>query len=161
MKNIIVAFDKNHGIGANNDLLWQRDLPADMRRFKDLTMGHPIIMGRHTFQSIGRALPGRRTIVVSSTLQPKENVEVAPSLEAAYKLCGDDELFVIGGAKLYEAAINNIDRLYVTEVLAEFPSATIFFPPFDPSEWKEIGRRHYDADEKNKYAYDFVEYIRR
>lgn len=161
MKSIVVAFDKNYGIGADNDLLWQRDLPSDLQHFKDLTMSHAIIMGRRTFESIGRALPGRRTIVVSSTLQAHDDVAVVPSLNAAYQLCGDADAFVIGGAQLYEEAINSVDYLYVTEVEAEFPQATVFFPAINLNQWKEISREHHDADEQNKYPYDFVEYVRR
>lgn len=161
MKSIVVAFDKNRGIGANNDLLWLRDLPSDLRHFKELTMGHAIIMGRHTFESIGRVLPGRRTIVVSSTLEPIEGVEVVPSLEAAYRLSAEGESYVIGGAQLYKEAINTVDRLYVTEVAAEFPQAAVFFPEIEPEDWKEVSREHHDADAYNKYPYDFVEYSRR
>lgn len=161
MKSIVVAFDQQRGIGAQNDLLWQRDLPADLKHFKDLTTGHTIIMGRRTFESIGRALPNRRNIVVSSTLEPRDDIEVAASLEEAYERALGDEVFVIGGGQLYEHALKSIDQLYVTEVQATFPEATVFFPPISPEQWKEVSREHHEADNRNMYAFDFVRYIRR
>lgn len=157
MKAIVVAMDKNRGIGADNDLLWQRDLPADLAHFKKLTTGGSIIMGRNTFQSIGRALPNRENIVVSRTPTGVEKVLTVASLTSAYALARYP-IFVIGGGQLYSAALNDMDVLHVTEVDAEFPSATVFFPEIDLNVWHEVSREHHDADEKNKYAYDFIEY---
>lgn len=160
MKAIVVAMDKNNGIGADNDLLWQRDLPADLSHFKELTLGKPIIMGRKTFQSIGRALPGRSNIVVSrSGFDVPDGVEVVDSLALAYELAGDSAM-VIGGGQLYEQALNDMDILYVTEVDEVFPQASVFFPVIDLSVWQEVTRDHHDSNEKNKYAFDFVTYKR-
>lgn len=159
MKAIVVAIDKNNGIGAENDLLWQRDLPSDLQQFKKLTVGKSIIMGRKTFESIGRPLPDRQNIVVTSHPTGVQGVLSAASLEAAYALAQYD-VIVIGGGQIYSQAINNVDRLYVTEVDAEFPQATVFFPAVDTSIWKEAAREHHEPDERNKYAYDFVTYDR-
>lgn len=160
MKAIVVAIDKNMGIGADNDLLWQRDLPADLAHFKKLTTGGSIIMGRKTFESIGRPLPERENIVVSRTPSGVQGVLTAVSLESAYALARYP-VFVIGGGQIYAAALNSVDRLYVTEVDATFPEATVFFPAIDNEIWHETSREHHEADERNKYAFDFVVYDRR
>lgn len=159
MKSIIVAQDKNRGIGAAGDLLWQRDLPADLRHFKDVTMGGTIIMGRKTYESIGRPLPGRQNIVVSRSWQ-SDDVLVVDSLERAYQ-AAEHDVFVIGGGEIYAAAIDDVDRLYVTEVDASFDSATVFFPAIDPAVWQEISRETHMADQANRYNYAFVAYQRR
>ena len=159
MKSIIVAFDKNHGIGADNDLLWQRDLPADLQHFKELTSGNTIIMGRKTYESIGRPLPNRQNIVVSRSFT-SDDVTVADSLQTAYSLAEHD-IFVIGGGQIYAEAQGDMDQLYVTEVDADFPAATVFFPAIPSNIWQEISREHHDGDEANKYAYDFVVYRRK
>lgn len=159
MKAIVVAVDKNNGIGADNDLLWQRDLPADLARFKKLTTGGSVIMGRKTFESIGRPLPNRENIVVSSKPTGVQGVLTANSLASAYELARYP-VFVIGGGQIYTQATNDVDRLYVTEVDASFPQATVFFPQIDKRIWSEISREHHEADEKNKYAFDFVVYDR-
>lgn len=160
MKAIVVAVDKNSGIGAENDLLWQRDLPADLAHFKKLTVGKSVVMGRKTYESIGRPLPDRQNIVVSrSSPVGVDKVLTAYSLEAAYALAQYD-VMVIGGGQIYAQAIDSIDRLYVTEVDAEFPQATIFFPKINCDDWQEVSRDHHEADEKNKYAFDFVVYDR-
>lgn len=157
MKAIVVAVDKNNGIGADNDLLWQRDLPADLTRFKKLTTGGTVIMGRKTYESIGRPLPERENIVVTRSPVGEQKVLSAANLESAYKLARYP-IFVIGGGQIYAAAMNDMDKLHVTEVDAEFPQATVFFPPIDPTVWRETAREHHAADEKNKYAFDFVTY---
>ena len=160
MKAIVVAMDKNRGIGADNDLLWQRDLPADLAHFKKLTTGKSIIMGRKTYESIGRPLPDRQNIVVSrSGPTGVSGVLTAYSLQAAYALAQYD-VFVIGGGQIYSQAIDDMDRLYVTYVDAEFPQATVFFPQINCDVWQEISRDHHEADERNKYAFDFVTYER-
>ncbi len=162
MKNIFVAYDKNHGIGAENDLLWQRGLPADLPRFKNLTSGHPIIMGRKTYDSIGRPLPNRHNIVISRQNKLIDGATVVDSLEAAYKAAeGDDEVFVIGGGEIYKWALDDVDRIYATEVGATFDSATVFFPTLDMTKWRETSRIHNKMDEHNLYNYDFVIYERR
>lgn len=158
MKAIVVATDKNSGIGAKNDLLWQRDLPADLAHFKKITTGGSIIMGRKTYESIGRPLPNRQNIVVTSG-QPigVTGVLSAASLETAYTLA-QFPIFVIGGGSVYKQALGDMDKLFVTEIDADFPQATVFFPEISPQLWREISREHHEADEKNKYAYDFVVY---
>ncbi|HEY5695809.1 MAG TPA: dihydrofolate reductase, partial [Candidatus Saccharimonadales bacterium] len=115
MKNIIVAYDKNYGIGAKNDLLWQRDLPADLQRFKELTTGNAIIMGRKTYESIGRPLPNRQNIVISREPLVIEGVTVAHTLNEAYAAVDEQkETFIIGGGQVYQLAINDADRIYAT-----------------------------------------------
>lgn len=162
MKSILVAYDKNYGIGAANDLLWLRDLPADLKHFRDLTMGNAIIMGRKTYDSIGRALPGRQNIVVSREVAQIGGVTVVSRLEDAYAAVEPGkEAFVIGGGQIYRLAFDTVDRIYATEVQAEFPQADVFFPAFDAAEWAEVSREHHDADGQNKYPFDFVVYDRR
>lgn len=160
MKSIIVAYDRAHGIGADNDLLWMRDLPADLQHFKQLTTGKSIIMGRKTFESIGsRPLPNRQNIVLTHHATSVDGVISAASLEAAYALC-QYEPVVIGGESVFREAIDGVDRLYVTEVDAEFPQATVFFPQISCDDWQEVARDHHEADERNKYSFDFVTYER-
>lgn len=159
MKSIIVAIDKRSGIGAENDLLWVRDLPDDLAHFKKITTGASVIMGRNTFDSIGKPLPNRENIVVSHRPVGIDGVLTAADLPSAYELARYP-IFVIGGGRIYADAIADMDRLYVTEVAAEFPQATVFFPPIDPSIWHETSREHHASDERNKYAFDFVVYDR-
>ena len=159
MKSIIVAVDKNLGIGANNDLLWMRDLPDDLAYFKRMTTGASVIMGRNTYDSMGKPLPNRENIVVSHRPVGEKGVLTAADLESAYQLARYP-IFVMGGGKVYADAIDDMDRLYVTEVEATFPQATVFFPPIDTALWHEISRDHHDADERNLYAFDFVVYER-
>lgn len=154
-----MAMDRNNGIGAANDLLWGRDLPSDLAHFKKLTTGGSIIMGRKTFQSIGRPLPHRENIVVSSQPTGVAGVLTANSLDSAYALARYP-VFVCGGGQLYAAAIDDVDVLYVTYVDAEFPGADVFFPQINCQDWTETARDHHEADERNKYAYDFVTYER-
>jgi dihydrofolate reductase len=157
MKSIIVAVDRKLGIGAKNDLLWMRDLPDDLAHFKRMTTGTSVIMGRNTFESMGRPLPNRENIVVSHSPVGVDGVLTANSLESAYELARYP-IFVMGGGRIYADALNDMDRLYVTEVDAEFPQATVFFPDIDKSIWHETSREHHPADERNKYAFDFVVY---
>jgi dihydrofolate reductase len=160
MKSIVVAMDKDRGIGANNTLLWQRDLPADLAHFKQLTVGKSIIMGRKTYESIGRALPDRENIVVSrSQAIADPGVVTAVSLVQAYALA-QHPIAVIGGGQIYEQALSTVDVLYVTEVDAVFREASVFFPKISPDMWRETAREHHAADDRNKYAYDFVTYER-
>ena len=158
MKSIVVAYDRARGIGANNDLLWGRDLPADLRHFKDLTAGGSLIMGRKTFESIGRALPGRENIVV--THRPLDAVDViaVDSLASAYRLAHGNQ-FIIGGASIYEQALSDVDVVYATEVDQVFPEAEVFFPLLG-EDWQERSRESFEADDRNKYPYDFVTYVR-
>ena len=157
---MVVAYDRSRGIGAENDLLWQRDLPADLKHFRRLTIGKSIIMGRKTFESIGsKPLPDRQNIVLSRTPTGAEKVITAGSLQAAYAMA-QYPIVVIGGESVFREALSNVDTIYATEVDADFPQATVFFPEIDMNEWREASREHHKADEKNKYAFDFVEYQR-
>jgi len=159
MKSIVVAYDSQRGIGASNDLLWQRDLPADLAHFKQLTMGGSLIMGRNTFESIGRALPGRENIVV--THRPLDIVDVIAvnSLAAAYEKAHGNQ-FIIGGGQIYNQSLPDTDVVYATEVHETFPQAEVFFPELGDG-WREVAREAHLADDRNKYDYDFVTYARR
>ncbi len=159
--SIIVAIAKNNEIGRGNDLLWR--LPAELKRFKELTTGHTIIMGRKTFESLPKgALPNRRNIVLSKNSNISyEKGEVYPSLDAALiKTINEDEVFIIGGAQVYNQALPFADKLYLTRVHAEFPDADTFFPAIIWSEWQETSRETYPADEKNPYSFTFYEFER-
>lgn len=154
---IIVATDRQRGIGINNTLPWR--LPEDLAHFKRTTSGHPIIMGRKTFDSIGRPLPNRRNIVVTRNAEWKhEGVEAAPSLKAAAGMVGDAEAFIIGGAQVYAEALPYADRMIVTEIGKTFDCDT-FFPEIDHRQWKEVARdRHHS--EQSGFDYAFVTYER-
>lgn len=154
--SIIVAMAQNRVIGKDNKLPWY--LPADLRHFKNITMGHPIIMGRKTHESIGKALPGRRNIVVTRRpdYRAAKGCVTAHSLQQAITLsAGAEEVFVIGGASLYREALPFAQRIYLTEVHAEVPGDT-YFPAIDMAAWKEISRERFPADKKNVYSYSFV-----
>ncbi len=138
--SLIAAVAANGVIGSDNALPWR--LPEDLKRFKMLTMGHPIIMGRKTFESIGRPLPGRRNIVISrNTAFMAEGCETASTLEAALAACNGttDEVFVIGGAQIYAEAMPQADRLYLTEIRMDFPGDARF-PEYDRQDWREFSR---------------------
>lgn len=155
---MVVAIDAQRGIGIGNKLPWH--LPEDLAHFKRVTLGKPMIMGRKTFDSIGRPLPGRRNIVV--TRNPgwrHEGVEAVSSLEAAMALVGDEEASIIGGAQLFEAALPLADRMIVTEIDHTFVCDT-FFPPLDPAVWVETERERHRS-ETNGFDYAYVTYVRR
>jgi len=152
--SLIAALAKNRAIGIGNKMPWH--LPADFAWFKQNTLGHPVIMGRKTFDSIGKPLPGRRNIVVTrnpALLLP--GVEMAHSLADAIAMTQDADPFIIGGATLYAEAMPVATHLYLTEVDAE-PAADTFFPAWLPAEWREVSRQHRDADAVNLHAMDFV-----
>lgn len=152
---IIVATDQERGIGINNTLPWR--LPEDLAFFKRTTSGHPVIMGRKTFESIGRPLPNRRNIVI--TRNPgwrHEGVEAVNSLDAALELLGGTPAFVIGGAQIYQEALPCTDRLIVTEIGKSF-DCDAFFPAIDPQQWKEVAREQYHS-QQNGFDYAFVTY---
>jgi dihydrofolate reductase len=148
--------DERRGIGKDGDLPWH--LPSDLKRFKQLTMGHHLIMGRHTYQSIGRLLPGRIMIVVSRQQDYQApGCLVAHSLEQALALAqnrGEIEVFVIGGGELFAEAINLADRIYLTEVQTVVECDT-FFPDFMQNAWVEVDSSYHKADENNPYASHF------
>ncbi len=152
--SLIVAVAKNRVIGNKNEMPWH--LPADFAYFKKITTGHPIIMGRKTFESIGRPLPDRRNIVVSrNPVFRADGVEVVASLELAINACHREDAFVIGGATLYAEALPRVDRVYLTEVDAA-PDGDTLFPVLDKNQWREIERERREADEKNIHAMEFV-----
>lgn len=159
--SLIVAMAQNRIIGRNNKLPWY--LPEDLKYFKRVTMGKPIIMGRKTFESIGRPLPGRANIVVTRNEDyAAEGIKVVHDLEQAKALCesitmidGQSEAMVIGGAEIYQQALGYADRLYLTEVHADV-EGDASFPDFDRSQWQEVGREDFQASGPNPYAYSFL-----
>jgi dihydrofolate reductase len=152
---IIVATDTQRGIGINNQLPWR--LPEDLAFFKRTTSGHPIIMGRKTFDSIGRPLPNRRNIVITRNPEWRhDGVEAVTSLDEAAKLVGDTEAFIIGGAQIYVEALPHCDRLIVTEIGKSF-NCDAFFPQIDLAQWKEVSRERYHS-EQNGFDFAFVTY---
>ncbi len=158
--SLIVAMDKNRLIGKNNQLPWH--LPADLAHFKSITMGKPIVMGRKTFESIGKPLPGRRNIVITR----QKDLKIAgyasfDSLEAVLKaLTSEKEIMIIGGATIFEQALPMANKMYLTIIDEAFDGDT-FFPSWDPKEWKEISTQSFDPDSKNSYPYRFVELQRK
>jgi dihydrofolate reductase len=152
---IIVATDTERGIGINNQLPWR--LQEDLAFFKRTTSGHPIIMGRKTFDSIGRPLPNRRNIVITRNPEWRhDGVEAVTSLDAAIKLIGETEAFVIGGAQIYAETLPRADCLIVTEIGKAF-NCDAFFPPIDPKQWKEVSRERYHSAQ-NGFDFAFVTY---
>jgi dihydrofolate reductase len=160
--SIIAAMDRKRGIGVENKLPWR--LSADWKRFRELTMGHHIIVGRRTFESIGRPLPGRRMIVVTRDRNYKaEGCDLSHSVEDAINLArarGESELFIGGGAEIYAQSIGIADRMYLTFVDAEV-AADRFFPEFDEREWSEQESFYQPADEKNQYPFTFKLMVRK
>ena len=155
---LIAAVAENGAIGKDNQLLWH--LPADLQHFKRLTTGHTVVMGRKTFESIGKPLPNRTNVVV--TRQPDyraEGCKVVHSLEEAIneqQSTMHEQLFIIGGAELYEQALPLADKLYLTEVKAS-PDGDVFFPTINLMDWDELSRLPYPADERHAHAFEFVE----
>ena len=161
-KNIIVAIADNNAIGKDNELLWH--ISEDLKFFKRQTLGWPVIMGRKTFESIGRALPGRVNIVISRGFSTGEEVAVAGSLEEAFKIAESTNLekcFVMGGGQIYSQALQKADRLVVTHVHTVIEDADTFFPQIDPEIWKVAQRSELFTDEETGYTYEFVEYEKR
>ncbi len=159
MITIIAAIGNNNELGKGNDLIWH--LPADLQRFKKRTTGHAIIMGRNTFESIGKPLPNRRSIIITrNTSYQKEGCEIVHSLEDAIKLIEPQaDAFIIGGAQIYKEAMekNVVDQLDITKVHQDF-EADVFFPTIDSKTWKEVSREDFSPDEKNLYTYSFINY---
>lgn len=162
MIHIIAAIDKQNGIGFENKLLFW--LPNDLKRFKALTTGNTIIMGRRTFESLPKgALPNRRNIVLSTQKNISyQGTEIFPSLEIALNNCGkDEEIYIIGGESVYRQAMELADMLCLTEIDAEAPEVDAYFPSINPAIWKEKSRESHPADEKHPCSYAFVDYIRK
>lgn len=155
--SIIVAIGKDNVIGSGNKLLWS--LPADMKHFVELTRGKSVIMGRKTFESIGKPLPHRKNIIISSNFRASDCTTVS-SIDDALKAADSDEVMIIGGASIYEQFLPLADRMYITFVDYDGPGDA-FFPKIDPAIWKEIYREANKKDEKNSYDYTFVTFERR
>lgn len=158
--SILVAVAENGVIGREGRLPWR--LPDDLRRFKRLTTGHTIVMGRRTYESIGRALPGRLSIVLSRDpdFTTPAGVEVVGSLDAALDACaGEDEVFVIGGESLFREALPRADRVYLTRVHAE-PAGDVLFPNFDETAWDRVEIEEHAADEHHVHPFTFLAYHR-
>lgn len=160
---LIAAMAQNRVVGVDNKLPWH--LPEDLKYFKRITTGKAVIMGRKTYESIGRPLPNRTNIVITRSAEfSAPGIEVVNSLDAAIELAENvslinavDEVMVIGGAQIYEAALPQADRLYLTHVHANV-EGDAYFPDVDMGRWKELGREDYDASETNPYNYSFVVY---
>jgi len=162
MISLIAAIGKNNELGKGNTLLWH--LPADMKFFREKTLGHPVIMGRKTFESLGRPLPNRHNIVITrDKTYLRHGVNVVNSLEEAINsartsLTENEEVFIIGGAEIYKQAIPIADRLYITHIEAEDENADTFLPTIDKQEWKLISEESHQKDEKNPFDYTFSIY---
>ena len=154
---MVVAIDAQRGIGVDNKLPWH--LPEDLAHFKRLTSGHPILMGRKTFDSIGRALPNRRNIVVTRNSEWRhDGVEAVSSLQAAIALVGEATAFIIGGAQVFNDALGLADSMVITEIAHTFRCDT-FFPPLPEGQWRETGREHHHS-QANGFDFDYVTYVR-
>ena len=160
MISIIAAVAKNRAIGFKNKLIYW--LPNDLKRFKALTTGHTIIMGRNTFLSLPKgALPNRRNIVLSRSQKAFDGCDVYPSLEEALQHCTPDEdIYIIGGASVYRQALKIADRLCLTEIDDTPAEADTFFPPYE-DDWQEESREDHPIDDRHDFCYSFVDYIRK
>jgi dihydrofolate reductase len=161
-RSIIVAMELNYGIGYRYQLPWR--LPTDFQLMKQITMGHHLIMGRKTYESIGKPLPGRTSIVV--TRNPKYQAEgclVAHSVQGALTFAesrGEDEAFIFGGSQIYVEGLPHTDRIYLTHILADF-EVDAYFPDFDRSLWIETHTEFYPIDQENHYPFNYIIYDRR
>jgi dihydrofolate reductase len=158
---IVAAYAQNRVIGKDNDLVWH--LPKDLKHFKELTLGHPMIMGRKTFESFGKPLPGRTSIIITRDRHyQQESCIVVHSLEEAVNEAKklDDQIYIAGGAEIYKQALPITDIMYLTEVKAS-PEGDTFFPEFSANEWQETARKSFNKDEKHQYAFDFVTWERK
>jgi len=157
----IAAMSSNRVIGLNNQLPWH--LPADLKHFKNLTLGHAILMGRKTHESIGRSLPNRVNIILTRNQDyTSPGCEVVSSLQEAIAIANQQnasELFIIGGAEIYRQLLAQVNRLYLTVIHHEF-EGDAFFPEIDFKEWEERERQDYEADENNLYGYSFITFER-
>lgn len=160
--SIICALAENRAIGHKQELLWH--LPNDMKRFKNLTTGHVVVMGRKTFESLpGGALPNRRNIVLTSMPEAMGTTCIAcATMEEALECSeADKEIFIMGGTGVYQEALAIADKMYLTHVHTTFDEADTFFPDVDYSQWEVVSTENHPADEKHAYSFAFVEYMRR
>jgi dihydrofolate reductase len=157
--SLIAAMSTNRVIGLNNRLPWR--LSADLKRFKNLTMGHSLLMGRKTYESIGRPLPGRTIVVLTRQKDfAPPGVLVAHTLDQALKMAPGDEIFIAGGAEIYQQTLPLADRLYLTIVEGEF-AGDAHFPPFDESDWRLLSEEHHEPTETSPYSHRFLVYERK
>ena len=152
--SIIVAIAENHAIGKDNKLLWH--LPNDLKHFKTITSGHTVIMGRKTYDSVGKPLPNRRNVIITRQHIDIPGCEVVNSLEEAVDLCKtEEEVFIVGGAEIYRQAMAITNKIYLTIVHQSFEGDT-YFPDIDENIWVETEREDHEPDEKNKLPYSFI-----
>ncbi|MDR1225629.1 MAG: dihydrofolate reductase [Prevotellaceae bacterium] len=157
--SIIVAIAANNGIGKNNRLLWH--IPEDLKHFKQITSGHAVIMGRKTFDSIGRYLPNRQNIVITRNAGLRiEGVQCVPSLQAALEVAQGSEVFIIGGESIYREALPLAHKLYVTHVQAA-PAADTFFPAIAESDWQIVDNEDFEKAPEREFAFSFTTYCRK
>lgn len=158
--SMVVAIAENNEIGKDNHLLWY--LPKDLKHFKTITSGHTVIMGRKTFDSVGKPLPNRRNIVITRNRELSiDGVEVVNDLSSALQLCAEEhEVFIVGGAEIYKQAMPHTDRIYLTVVHESFEADT-FFPEIDSNIWKETASESHQPDEKNNLGFTFSTLERR
>jgi dihydrofolate reductase len=156
--SIVVAISENHAIGKDNKLLWY--LPNDLKHFKEITSGHTVIMGRKTYESVGKPLPNRRNIIITRQNMDISGCEVVGSIEAALALCADEaEVFIVGGAEIYRQSLHLTNRIYLTIVHKNFEGDT-YFPEIEANMWKETAREDYEPDLKNVLPYSFITFER-
>ncbi len=158
--SLIAALDRHNAIGRDNDLPWR--LPDDLKRFKALTLGKPVLMGRKTAQSLGRALPGRRNLVLTRSGQvPFEGMQAVASLDDALRIAAEaTELCVIGGGEIYALCLPHATRMHLTHVDTVVEGADAFFPEFDAGQWRVTQRESHASDAKHAFAFEFVDYSR-
>ena len=158
---IVVAIAENNVIGKNNQLIWH--LPADLKHFKHITLGHPILMGRKTYESIGKPLPGRTSIIITTQKgYSAEGCIVVHSIQEALAKAKqlDEQVYLIGGAEIYKQALSQVDTIYLTRLHHTFEGDT-YFPELQESEWQVVAAEKRAPDQKNKYSYSFLELSRK
>ena len=154
----VVAISENRAIGKDNKLIWY--LPNDLKHFKTITSGHTVIMGRKTYESVGKPLPNRRNIIITRQQISIEGCEVANSIKAALELCRTErEVFIVGGAEIYKQSLHLTDRIYLTVVHKQFEGDS-FFPEIKKTDWTQVSREDHQPDEKNSLPYSFITYER-
>ena len=152
--SIIAAISENHAIGKDNKLLCH--LPNDLKHFKEITSGHTVVMGRKTYDSVGKPLPNRRNIIITRQNITVNGCEVVNSIEAALGLCKNEaEVFIVGGAEIYKQSMKLTDRIYLTIVHKEFKGDS-YFPEINKADWKEVSHEDHQPDEKHNLAYSFI-----
>ena len=157
---LVAALDEARAIGRGNELPWR--LPDDLRRFKALTLGKPLLMGRKTAESLGRALPGRQNLVLTrSGRVPFEGMQAVASLDEARALAGEADLMVIGGGEVYALALPHATHLHLTHVHARVEGADAWFPSCDAADWQTLATEHHPADPRHAHAFTFTDYTRR